>query len=376
MTSAILPGATLGILGSGQLGRMLSFEAKRMGYKVHIYSPSKDSPAGQVSDKEIVASYTDLTALKAFAQEVDIVTLEFENIPVDALNVLEQHVAVHPSPKVLHIAQNRLREKTFLHENNLPVVPFKQIDAEADIENALLELGTPAVMKTAGFGYDGKGQAIINTFNEAREAYKTLGGGTVILEAFINYRQELSVIGARNQAGDYADYGVIENDHQHHILDVSVAPSSLSENIQAEACAIAKTTLEAFDIIGIMCVEFFLTTDNQLLINEVAPRPHNSGHLTIEANVTSQFAQQLRAVCNLPLGATEFIKPAVMINLLGDLWQDKNPNWQNLLNMPQTYLHLYGKAEARAGRKMGHITALAEHYDDLEALGKRIKATL
>jgi 5-(carboxyamino)imidazole ribonucleotide synthase len=214
-------------------------------------------------------------------------------------------------------------------------------------------------MKTAGFGYDGKGQAKVSSLAEALKGYRELGGGTVILEAFISYQQELSVIGARNAKGDYQDFGVIENEHKNHILDLSLAPSSLPEKVQKEAREIARATLEALDVLGVMCVEFFLSAEGKLLINEVAPRPHNSGHLTIEGSACSQFEQQLRAICNLPLGHTEIKRPTAMLNLLGDVWQNSEPDWASVLKLPETHLHLYGKAEARAKRKMGHITMLA-----------------
>ena len=373
MTS-VLPGATIGVFGSGQLGRMLSFEAKRMGYRVHIFSPDKDTPAGQVSDLETSANYEDLDAVRTFAKSVDVITVEFENIPFEALEVAQALIPVHPSSQVLYIAQNRLREKTFLHQKTLPITPFEQINDKADLAKALQTLGTPAVMKTAGFGYDGKGQAMVKSLEEASFAYEDLGGGTVILEKFITYQQEVSVVAARTLSGDYADFGVIENDHEHHILDVSVAPSSLSETLQQEAREIARAVLEALEVVGVMCVEMFLTEGGDLLINEVAPRPHNSGHLTIEGCATSQFEQQLRAVCGLPLGSTDFVRPAAMANLLGDLWQEGEPNWQKVLAMKDVHLHLYGKEEARIGRKMGHITALSETVDGAREKALRARA--
>lgn len=369
---ALLPGATVGVFGSGQLGRMLSFAAKRMGYRVHIFSPATHTPAGQVSDLETSASYEDLEAVQTFAKSVDVITVEFENIPFETLQSAQALSPVHPSPQVLYTTQNRLREKTFMHQKGLPVTPFKQIDTEADIAQALQALGTPAVMKTAGFGYDGKGQAIVRSLEEATSAYRTLGGGTVILEAFINYQQEVSVVAARTRSGDYADFSVIENDHEHHILDVSVAPSGLSDVIQEEAREIARAVLEALDVVGVMCVEMFLTEGGDLLINEVAPRPHNSGHLTIEGCVTSQFEQQLRAVCGLPLGSTDFLRPVAMVNLLGELWEGGEPDWQNVLAMQDVHLHLYGKGEARVGRKMGHITARGASAE--EAREKALRA--
>lgn len=373
---AALPGATLGVFGSGQLGRMLAFAAKRMGYRVHVFSPSQDTPAGQVCDLETSASYEDLDAVRRFAKSADIITVEFENIPFETLEEAQTLAPVHPSPNVLYVAQNRLREKTFLHQKNLPVTPFRRIDSEADLAKALQALGTPAVIKTAGFGYDGKGQAIIKSWQEATTAYQSLGGGTVILEAFISYQQEVSVVAARTALGDYADFGVIENDHENHILDVSVAPSSLPETIQKEAREIAKAVLEALEVVGVMCVEFFVNEKGELLINEIAPRPHNSGHLTIEGCMTSQFEQQLRAVCSLPLASAEFVRPTAMVNLLGELWQNGEPNWQKVLGMQDVHLHLYGKTEARVGRKMGHITALGATPDEAKRRAKEARALL
>ena len=372
----VLPGSTLGIFGSGQLGRMLAFEAKRLGYTVHVFSPGENTPAGQVADVELSAPYEDAEAVQHFANSVDVITVEFENIPVEALELAHSLTPVHPSPNVLHIAQNRLREKRFLYEQGLPVTPFRELSSAEALDTALNELGTPAVMKTAGFGYDGKGQAIVETLEEAREAYKSLGGGTVILESFITYQQEISVIAARSATGEYADFGVIENDHENHILDVSVAPSTLPETIQKEALRLTRAVLESLDVVGVMCVEFFLTEEGALLINEVAPRPHNSGHLTIEGCVTSQFEQQLRAVCGLPLGATDFVRPVAIANLLGDVWQQGEPDWEKVLEMKGVYLHLYGKAEARVGRKMGHLTALGETVEEAREKVVRARAVL
>ena len=372
----VLPGSTVGVFGSGQLGRMLAFEAKRMGYAVYIFSPGENTPAGQVSGVEVVAPYDDLDAVRAFASRVDVLTVEFENIPAATLEAAQALTPVHPSPNVLHIAQNRLREKRFFAEQGLPVTPFREVAVGAELEQALGDLGTPAVMKTAGFGYDGKGQAIVKTLDEASTAYESLGGGTVILESFISYQQEVSVVAARSAAGEYADFGVIENSHENHVLDVSVAPSTLPAKVQKEARELAQSVLASLEVVGVMCVEFFLTEDGSLLVNEVAPRPHNSGHLTIEACMTSQFEQQLRAVCGLPLGATDFIRPAAMTNLLGDLWASGEPNWQKVLGTKDVHLHLYGKAEARAGRKMGHLTALGASTEEAREKVLRARAAL
>ena len=371
----ILPGATIGILGSGQLGRMLALEAKYMGYRVHTFSPGKDTPTGQVADKEVSAPYDDTDAVKAFAREVDVVTLEFENIPVRTLEAASEYAPVRPGIQVLYTAQNRLREKIFLSDNGFPVASFQAVRSEDEIDAALQEVGTPAVLKTAGFGYDGKGQAKISSPEEGRRAFSELGQ-EAILEAFVTFEREVSVVAARGVDGSFAHYGVIENQHENHILDLSVAPSDLSEKIVAEAVDIARGILEALEVVGVMCVEFFLTHDHALIVNEIAPRPHNSGHLTIEGCVTSQFGQQLRAVCGLPLGSTEFVRPVAMANLLGDVWKRGEPNWVNALVIPGIYLHLYGKAEARAGRKMGHITALAQSREEVVERVRGARASL
>ncbi len=364
-----LPGSTIGILGSGQLGRMLAVEAKYMGYRVHTFSPGEDTPTGQVADKEVSAPYDDIDVVKAFAKEVDVVTLEFENIPVTTLEAALEHAPVHPGIKALYTAQNRLREKTFLSEQGFPVVPFRAVRQEDEIDAALQEVGTPAVLKTAGFGYDGKGQAKVRGVEEGKRAFAELKQEAV-LEAFIEFEREVSVVAARGQDGSFAHYGVIENQHENHILDVSFAPPDLSEKVTAEAVEIARGILEALEVVGTTCVEFFLTHESELIVNEIAPRPHNSGHLTIEGCATSQFGQQLRAVCGLPLGSTEFLRPAAMANLLGEVWQNGEPDWAKALFLPNVYLHLYGKAEARAGRKMGHVTALA---GSREGIVERVK---
>jgi len=355
----IFPGATLGILGSGQLGRMFAQAAARLGYRVHVYSPSADSPTGQVADQQTVAEYDDLEALAEFAQSVDVVTLEFENISTTATATIAKFAAVRPSGHVLHITQNRLREKRFLKEACIACAPFAAVNSPDELATAMEQLGLPAVLKTADSGYDGKGQTIIRSADEAAEAWAKTGRQPAVLEAFIDYQCELSVLVARSPSGEIALQGPIANDHVHHILDVSMCPLAeldlYAEAAQKISCQIAT----ALDLIGIACVEFFLTREGQLLVNEVAPRPHNSGHLTIEASATSQFEQQVRAICGLPLGSTELVSAAAMVNLLGDLWQDRQPNWQAVLADPHVRLHLYGKTEARNGRKMGHLTVLA-----------------
>jgi 5-(carboxyamino)imidazole ribonucleotide synthase len=359
LTSPILPGSTIGVLGSGQLGRMFAIAARRMGYRVHTFSPETDTPTGQVADVEVQASYEDLDAVREFTRHVQVVTFEFENIPVTTVDTVAEHVLVRPSGEVLHTSQHRLREKTFLARSGFPVTPFRSVSCLEDLRAGMHDLGLPAVLKTAGFGYDGKGQSKITSLSEGEAALRALEGQEAILEAFVDFEREVSVVAARGLDGVFAHYGVIENAHRHHILDVSIAPAVVSPKIAEEAVTMAGAILEALDVVGVLCVEFFLTRDSKLLVNELAPRPHNSGHLTFDACVTSQFEQQLRAVCGLPLGSTEQYRPAAMANLLGDLWQHGEPNWPAACAFPEVKLHLYGKLIPRPGRKMGHLTALA-----------------
>lgn len=364
--SAFLPGATIGILGSGQLGRMLAMAAKRMGYGVHIFSPDQNTPAGQVADRETSAAYTDIEALQAFGRSVDVVTIEFENIPVSALEALQAIVPVYPQPHVLHHTQHRLREKRFLQSHGIPVVPFAAVETTEDLQAALDLLTFPVVLKTAGFGYDGKGQARVNNAAEAEAAWAQLQaeqpGCACILEEFIDLDREISVIVARTNQR-VALYPPVENRHQNHILDLTLAPAEIPPDLESQALAVSRQIAEAFDLRGLLCVEFFISKSGKLLVNELAPRPHNSGHYSIEASVCSQFEQQLRAVCGLPLGDTSLRQPAVMKNLLGDCWQGGEPDWASALEIPGVYLHLYGKADPRPGRKMGHLTAIAESRD-------------
>ena len=364
MTNIIPPNSVIGILGSGQLGRMLAMEARRTGYRVHTFSPEADTPTGQLADLEVCAAYTDFEAVEEFARNVDVITFEFENVPLECVNHAEKFALVRPRGEVLHIAQNRLREKMFLQTNGFPVTPFRHVKNLEELRPAMEELGLPAVLKTAGFGYDGKGQVKIHAVAEAAAAFRKIGGQEAVLEAFVKFEKEISVVAAQDSERNFAHFGVIENDHSNHILDVSFAPAFVSPEIAREAIEITQGILRKLEVVGVMCVEFFLTETGKLLVNEIAPRPHNSGHLTLEACVTSQFEQQLRAVCGLPLGSTDFLKPSAMANLLGDLWQHGEPDWAAALRFPDLKLHLYGKATARTGRKMGHLTALAATVEE------------
>lgn len=358
--TVVPPGSAVGVLGSGQLGRMFALAARRLGYRVHTFSPESDTPTGQVADVEITASYDDLDAVRKFARGVKVVTFEFENVPAACVTAAEEAAPVRPNAQALHISQHRLREKQFLSQKGFPVAAFRHVQNLKELTDALQALGAPAVLKTAGFGYDGKGQRVIRKPEEAADAFAALGGREAVLESFIDFSCELSVVAARSVNGAVTDWGAIENAHANHILDLSVSPAVTPTARQsAEAVKIAHEVLRALDVVGVMCVEFFLAKNGRLIINELAPRPHNSGHLTIDASVTNQFEQQLRAVCGLPLGATDFFAPAAMANLLGDLWAKGEPVWQRALVLPDVKLHLYGKAEPRPGRKMGHLTALA-----------------
>ena len=359
MADPILPGATLGVLGSGQLGRMFALAARRMGYRVTVLSPDHDSPTGHIADVEITAGYEDLDAVARFAQSVAVVTFEFENVPASAAETAARFAPVRPDYRVLHVTQNRKREKTTLAEAGFAVTPFLAVHSAEELAAAAAELGAPAVLKTAAWGYDGKGQIRLEPGDDPAEAWRRLGASEAILEAFIAFEQELSVVAARGLDGSIAHYGPIGNTHRNHILDLSVYPADVPPDTAREAVVIARAVMEKLDVVGVLCVEFFLTSQGKLLINELAPRPHNSGHLTIDACVSCQFEQQVRAVCGLPLGSDRMLSPAAMANLLGDLWSEGEPNWPAALADPQVKLHLYGKRQPLPGRKMGHLTTLA-----------------
>ena len=348
----------MGVLGSGQLGRMFALAARRMGYRVHTLSPDHDSPTGQVADLEVRASYDDLEAVRRFAASVSVVTFEFENVPAATAAAAAEHAPVRPSGAVLHVCQQRLREKGFLRDAGLPVADFVAVRTAEDLRAGLLRVGPGAILKTAAFGYDGKGQSRVASLSQAQAAWTALRKQECILEAEVPFEREVSVVAARGGDGAFAHWGVIENVHARHILDVSMSPSSLDSRLAAQAVELARLVLDRLLVTGVVCVEMFVAPGGRLLINEVAPRPHNSGHLTVDASLTSQFEQQLRSVCGLPLGSTELVRPAAMANLLGDLWASGEPDWAEACSFPEVKLHLYGKSEPRPGRKMGHLTAL------------------
>ena len=372
----ILPGSAVGVLGSGQLGRMFAMAARQLGYRVHTFSPDTDTPTGQVADVEITAPYDDLDAVRRFARGVKVVTFEFENVPAATAAAAAESAPVRPAGDVLHTTQQRLREKRFLSKHGFPVAGFRAVTTADELRAAAHELGLPAVLKTASFGYDGKGQRKLASMTDVEAVADTLDGREHIYEAFVDFEREVSVVAARDADGAYADWGVIDNAHRNHILDLSVAPANVPEPVRREAGRIAQGILEQLNVIGVLCVEFFLTRSEKLVVNELAPRPHNSGHLTVDASATSQFEQQLRAACGLPLGSTQMRQPAAMANLLGDLWERGEPDWRAALALPGVKLHLYGKAEARPGRKMGHLTAIADTPQDATHLALRARELL
>jgi len=343
---------------------MFAIAARRMGYRVHTFSPDEDTPTGQVADLEVQASYEDLEAVRAFASHVSVVTFEFENVPAATAEAAASCAPVRPAGEILHTTQHRLREKTFLSKAGLPLTPFRRVASLADLHKAAAELGLPAILKTADFGYDGKGQFRILHAGQLAEAWRAVGEQEAVLEAFVDFECEISVVGARGANGDFVHYGAIENRHANGILDLSLAPARVSDGVVKKAVEIARAVFEALHVVGVLCVEFFVTKAGELLINELAPRPHNSGHLTVDSNVTSQFEQQLRCVCGLPLGDVGQLAPAAMANLLGDLWTPGEPDWAAAAGVGNVKLHLYGKLSARPGRKMGHLTAISDSVEN------------
>ena len=350
----IPPGSTIGILGGGQLGRMTAFAAAELGYKSHIYCPDADGPAKQVTAFSTTAPYEDKAALARFADAVDVVTFEFENVPLEAAEFLAERKPVRPSPKVLGIAQDRLREKDFLRSNEVATTEYREVTGPASLARAVRDLGLPAVLKSVRYGYDGKGQVKIAGEPDIEACWAEMGAPIGILEAFVDFACELSVIVARSGPGVLATYKPAENQHQNHILDTTIVPARVKPEVTMRAEAIARHIAERLDVIGLVAVEMFVKPDDQVLVNELAPRPHNSGHWTLDGSITSQFEQLVRAICGLPLGSPERHSDAVMKNLIGADVE----RWREVLADPNAKLHLYGKEKALPGRKMGHVTRL------------------
>jgi 5-(carboxyamino)imidazole ribonucleotide synthase len=379
----IPPGNTLGVLGGGQLGRMFAQAAERLGYHVHIFEPSPESAAAEVSAHAVHAPYTDLAALEAFVRGCAAVTYEFENIPVGPLQHIETTGVFRPKWQILEITQNRLREKTWLRKNKFPHVPFAECEANADLAATIRQIGIPCVVKTADFGYDGKGQQKISDEASLAHAVTSFQGQRAVVERWVDFKCELSVLVARSTQGETRSFPVAENIHTKHILDFSLVPARVSTTVQERARALAEAIATRLDLVGLLAVELFLTNREEILVNELAPRPHNSGHWTLDACVTSQFEQHVRAVAGLPLGDVSTTAPAtVMVNILGDAWQWSDgqctgaPDWSALLREPRVHLHLYGKNEPRLGRKMGHFTVIGNDLEDALERARRLKTAL
>jgi 5-(carboxyamino)imidazole ribonucleotide synthase len=359
MTRRYLPGATIGLMGSGQLGRMFAVAARRMGYRVNVFSPEKGTPAGQFADREVMGAYEDEAAVREFAKGLDLLTFEFENIPRQTVDWCAAECEVRPASSVLHTAQNRLREKDFLSGAGIPVAAYRALRSASELTAAVAEIKTPVILKSAAFGYDGKGQRLIEQPFGLDEIWRDRPGDELILERAIDFEKEVSVIVACGPDGAMATFPVCENMHRNHILDVTVVPARVSAEVAKSAADLTRAVAEKMDLVGLLAVEMFLDHDGNLLVNELAPRPHNSGHWTIEGCATSQFEQHVRAVCGLPLGSTQLLSPCAMANLLGDLWHGGEPNWAAALAVQGLRLHLYGKHQPRPRRKMGHLTATA-----------------
>ena len=373
MVKPILPGSTLGILGGGQLGRMFCIAARNMGYQLHVLDPDPDSPAGHIADDHIEAAYIDELALDYLARSCDVITTEFENIPAVSMRMLASQKPVFPAADVIEIAQNRNKEKAFAQQAGLTPAPNHPVFNEADLDAAIEITGLPAILKTATLGYDGKGQYVVESIEQARAALQANGGVECVLESKIELEKEISVIVARNQSGETAVYPVSENKHRNGILHISMVPARIDDAIRDKARSQAMRLVDALDYVGVLAVEFFLDSKQRLLFNEMAPRPHNSGHYTKDGCVTSQFEQQVRVICGLPPGDVSLVSPVVMVNLLGDLW---DPDWRVLLNEPNVKLHLYGKKEARPGRKMGHYCVLDNDLERALATANKIYSAL
>jgi 5-(carboxyamino)imidazole ribonucleotide synthase len=351
----IRPGSTLGILGGGQLGRMIAVAAAQLGLRAHIYAPDENSPAFEVAAEFTLASYEDEAALVRFAKGVDVVTYEFENVPGETAAILSAHAALAPNAQALAVSQDRFLEKSFIAGLGIPVAPFAGFSNEAELAEALGRIGRPAVLKTRRFGYDGKGQVVIRPETDPAAAWDEIGRAPAIIEGFVPFEREVSVVAARTASGAFAAYDLCANEHRHHILDTTRVPAGVSAGTEAQAVAVARAIAEALDYVGVFAVEMFLVTGDggeRLVVNEIAPRVHNSGHWTLGGAVTSQFEQHVRAVCGWPLGETARLGRVEMRNLIG---HDAD-GWEQILAEPGAHLHLYGKAEARAGRKMGHVT--------------------
>lgn len=371
----LLPGATLGVLGGGQLGRMFTLAAKVMGYKVVVLDPDPSSPAGQLADVHLKADYRDAVALLRMGGLCQAITTEFENVPAESLEMLAKHCRVAPAAAVLAVAQDRLAEKSRARAFGCDTAPFANIETTADLAEAWTRIGAPALLKTRRLGYDGKGQVRVDSLEALAAAFDGLGGVPCLLEGFLPLEREVSVVLARNDQDQVAFFPLAENRHRAGILDYSIVPARVSATVADRALDMAARIARGLDYVGVMAVEFFVLADGRIVFNEMAPRPHNSGHYTLDACATDQFQQQVRALCGLPLGDPRLLTPVVMVNLLGDVWRPEPP-WEALLGHAGLQLHLYGKAEARPGRKMGHYNCLGETLESALALALETRASL
>lgn len=372
----ILPDSILGVLGGGQLGRMFTVAARSMGYRVWVLDPDPHSPAGGIADRHIEADYLDEAALAELSEHCAAITTEFENVPAETLQFLESKVPVRPGSKAVAIARDRILEKTFMREQGLATAPFFAIHKAEDLAEACRQLNMPALLKTAQLGYDGKGQVSVNSLEEAQQGFQQLKEAPCVLEERVELDIELSVILARSVSGETNVFPVGENVHVNGILDTTCVPAGVSDDVATQARGMAQKLAEAMDYCGVLAVEFFLTSSGELLINEMAPRPHNSGHYTVDACLTSQFEQQVRTLCGLQPGSARLLSPVVMVNILGDLWDKGTPAWERLFNHPQAKLHLYGKRHARPGRKMGHYNCLAVDTRQAMQLAETVRKAL
>jgi 5-(carboxyamino)imidazole ribonucleotide synthase len=372
----ILPGATLGVLGGGQLGRMFVLQARTMGYSVVVLDPDPRSPAGQMADTHLCAAYSDSAALDQLAAACAAVTTEFENVPSEALERLERSCRVRPPVKAVAIAQDRITEKRFLERAGFSTAPFRPVRTDEELRAALGLVRLPALLKTSRLGYDGKGQATIERPEDAAAAFAALGKVACVLEERLALETELSVVLARGDDGAVATFPVGENRHRNGILETTVVPARVPQGAADEARATAGRVAGALEYVGVLGVEMFVANGGRVYVNEIAPRPHNSGHYTLDACSTDQFEQQLRALCGLPLAEPRLLTPVAMVNLLGDLWQAGPPRWDELFRRPGVRLHLYGKAEPRPGRKMGHLNCLADDPDQALALALEARNAL
>ena len=362
------PGSTIGIIGGGQLGRMLAIAARQMDYKTVVLDPDPNCPTSQVADGQVTEAYASRDASMQLARSTDVVTYEFENVDADSVSAAAELKPVHPSPDVLRTAQHRLYEKNALLKAGIPVAPFRNVESLNDLKSASDALGYPMVLKTATQGYDGKGQVIITRAEDIEQSYEKLNKGRteLIVEQFIPFKMEISTICARTVDGKTATFPPSENIHSNHILDVSIVPARIDESVIENARTLAADIALQLDVVGLISVEMFVTKENEILVNELAPRPHNSGHYTMDGCDTSQFEQLVRVLAGMPIVEPKLHSPTVMVNLLGEVWEDTdgNPDWERALELPGVSLHLYGKSEARKGRKMGHINVVADTVED------------